>query len=314
MRCFESRVRCDRAVARRRLRAGRRGSRALLCVLGLFGSLASGRVAAAPDDSEVVEPWHFSLSLGMVAQAQDVAGAVDSSFAPRDNFEPSVEGDPVVLVPAIPIGLRLAAPRVALGSRRIAPFVHGRLVLPMDEDRSVVRQGTIPNPVEIPADLPASLGADSISGQGSLLRTKLDLSGQVGVGLSFDATLFDAPSRVDLSLDYYVQEMSLDGEVVYVTGTGPNERAPFTVNRLDGIEAALFHFVGPRAEVGVDVWREGRLQVGVFAELGVFFAVGDRSKSFAVDEGGERARFELEIDPWLVQAGVGVRLSWRGVE
>ncbi|MCP4908799.1 MAG: hypothetical protein GY910_27805, partial [bacterium] len=128
---------------RRRLASGCRFGLALL--LGTTLPIAE---AAGDDGSD----WRFSFSLGMIAQAQDVAGSVASSFPARASFEPGVEDDPVVLVPAIPLGLRVDAPRLLRLDRPIRPFIHGRVVLPMDEDRSIVRQGTIPNPVEIPVD------------------------------------------------------------------------------------------------------------------------------------------------------------------
>ena len=46
-----------------------------------------------------------------------------------------------------------------------------------------------------------------------------------------------------VSLDYVVERLSLDGEVVYVRGTGVREIAPFSVQRLEELDHALFHFL-----------------------------------------------------------------------
>ena len=130
------------------------------------------------------------------------------------------------------------------------------------------------------------------------------------------ANAYEIARMLEMSFQYYrrmqLQEMSLDGNVVYVTGEGPNETAPFVVQDLQALEGDVFHYLGPRVELETVAARTGPFDIAVFAEFGAFFTVGDDSTSFVIRDATDSARFDFEVDNWLIQAGVGIRLTWRG--
>jgi hypothetical protein len=250
--------------------------------------------------------------LAILAHAQDVSGRALSTFPAREFFEPRVEDEPLILIPVLPVGIQLKGPAFDLGGRSLRPFLHGRVQVPFDQDQTVLRQGTVPNPVLIPPDLGSMQPAESLSGQGTILEATVDVLGQVGVGVAIDVQLWDLPFSAAISLDYLAEQLSLDGNVVYVTGTGPNEIAPYTIQDLDQSEHALFHYLGPRLELEAFAAEQGPFRISVFAEFGSFFVLGDDSKSFNARDATDSARFDFEIDPWIIQAGVGLRLTWTG--
>ena len=285
--------------------------RSYLLALGAV-LLASGSIADEVSESDRSARWTPSVSLAMLAHVQDLSGLGESTFPERDSFDPRVGDESLAVIPAVPVGLRVLAPEIELLGSPLRPFLHARLQVPFDQDRTVLRQGTVPNPVVIPPDLGQNQTAASISGQGTILEATIDLMGQVGLGLAYDTEVLLTPITASLSLDYVVQEMSLDGNVVYVTGEGPNETAPFTVQDLQALEGDVFHYLGPRVELETIAARPGPFDIAVFAEFGAFFTVGDDSTSFVIRDATDEARFDFEVDNWLIQAGVGVRLTWRG--
>mgnify|MGYP001018564944 CR=1 FL=1 len=285
------------------MRAGRRlGLPLLVSIFAVPG-------AAEEADSHAFSP---SLSVGFLIHVQDAEGNAQSTFPARSAFDPSVRGDPLILVPAIPVALQLAMPETEILGRTVRPFIHGRVQISMDPDRTIARQGTIPNPVLIPSDPSPTLSANSISGQGTLLTTTLDLTGQLGVGVSTALPIEVLPVRLGVSLDYLVQRVSMDGHVVHVSGTGPNEIAPFTIQNLQVLDHALFHFLGPRMELETFAGERGPFRLSIYADFGAFFALGDRSKSFSATDGSNSAAFDFEVQTWMIQAGAGLRVAWAG--
>lgn len=286
-------------------------TRSRLLALRALAVLLVGSSAGA-DDSVDAPRWSPSLSVGMLAHVQDVNGKALSTFPERQFFDPSVNDDPLVLIPAIPVGLQLKGPGFRIGGRSLRPFIHGRVQFPMDQDQTVLRQGTVPNPVQIPDDISSTQPAGSLSGQGTILVATFDVTGQVGLGVALDIEIFDLPFTMAASLDYLVEQVTLDGTVVYATGAGPGETQPYTIQRLEEKEHALFHYLGPRFEIEAFAAEHGPFHVSVFAEAGGFVALGDRSKSYSARDATDSARFDFEVDRWLIQAGVGVRLTWAG--
>lgn len=290
---------------------GRWRHAALQSLAGLF--LATSPILAESVEAPVDPPrWSPSMSLGMLAHVQDVSGRGASTFPAREFFEPIVEDDPLIVVPVVPVGVQLKGPGIAVGGRSVRPFLHGRVQVPFDQDRTVLRQGTVPNPVLIPDDLSSMQNASRLSGQGTILVATVDVLGQFGAGVALDVELFDQPFIAAVSLDYLAEQFSLDGRVVFVRGTGPGEIAPYTIQRLKQLDHALVHYFGPRFELETFAAEKGPFRVSVFAEFGSFFALGDRSKSFVARDATDSARFDFEVDPWLIQAGVGLRLTWAG--
>ncbi len=274
----------------------------------LVGAIAATGARADADGAG----WIPSLSVGVLAHAQDAEGGSISSFPARTSFEPNVQGDPLILVPSIPVGLKLDAPEFVLRGVVLRPFVQGRYQIPMDPDRTIARQGTLPKPVQLPSDPAPSLQAGALSGQGTLLTATLDLVGQVGVGLSSALPVEVIPLRLSVSLDYLVERISMEGEVVYVRGTGPREIAPFQVQRLLASKELFFHYLGPRLELESSVGKRGPIAISVFTDFGAHFALGDRSGTFRAADIADSADFDFKVSPWMIQAGVGLRLAWAG--
>ena len=294
--------------ARRRTR--RRGRVVgIAALLPFAGGWSDARAEGSP-----LGAWRPSISIGALVQAQDAKGKAVNTFAARPAFDPNVSGNPAVVVPAIPVGVQLDAPTLHVRGRALRPFAHARLQFPMDPDRTIARQGSLPKPVVLPVDPSDSLTADALSGQGTLFIATLDLTAQAGIGLSTELPLPDLPVQLGVSLDYLAQRISFDGLVVRVEGAGPGDTEPFTERRLRELDQAVFHHLGPRFELETEIGRRGPIDITVFLDFGAFFAVGDRSKSFRATDGPDSADFDFRIKPWLIQAGAGLRLAFVGLE
>ena len=135
---------------------------------------------------------------------------------------------------------------------------------------------------------------------------------QLGAGISFERSLFELPARLGVSLDYMLQRVTVKGDVVYVTEPVVTDPRTFVINRLGGSDTESFHYLGPRFEIEFPVARGGPFEISVLGELGGYFALSETSHSLTASNGVDTARFEIELDPWIAQAGVGIRVSWRG--
>lgn len=268
---------------------------------------------AAPRDAGSDARWSFSAIVGVLADAQYAQGESQNSFASSEFFASRVADDDVlVLTPVVPVGLEVDGPPITFVGKRWRPFVHGRVSFPTDGDRTIARQGSIPNPVVISDTFAANLSAGQIAGQGTLLKADFEIFGQTGLGFEVDLSRGTFPLFLRASLDYLVQKVRIEGSVVHVSGTGPDQLRPFSVQRLGAREDVLLHFLGPRLEVGTWVGEAGPFALGVFADVAGFASLGGRTESLSASDGAHIANFEFEAAPWVVQAGVGVKLRWRG--
>ena len=277
----------------------------LLCV---FVLLPFGSTHAAADDA----PWEPSVSFGILSHVQYVKGDARNSFPPRTDFASQVDDRNIVVIPAIPIDFQLLAP--AIDAIPGAPRLHlsAGVQFPLDNDQTLARQGTIPNPVILPPTPESPVGEDGISGQGTLFEAEFNVAWRLGLGLQFEMPVQDRRVFIQGSLDYLGQSVSLEGEVVHVTGLGDGGRSPFLVQELHTRETHAQHSLGPRLAIETHVGRAGPIGFSAFAEASALFLVAGDSQETTARDATDSAEFDYDAEPWIIQAGVGIRLRWLG--
>ena len=114
------------------------------------------------------------------------------------------------------------------------------------------------------------------------------------------------------SLEYLGQSVSLEGDVVHVTGLGEGGRSPFVVQRLHTRDTHAQHSLGPRLGIETDVGRVGVIGFSVFGEVSALFLVAGASQETSARDATDDVQFDYDAEPWIIQAGVGVRLRWLG--
>lgn len=279
-------------------------------VLAAFVRAAASAEAAPLPEAKAEPRWTPSLALGISAQAHYATGKSSNSFADRAFFASRTEDRSVVLMPVIPVSTELAGPSLPVLPGSPRPFVRAGFQQSVDFDRTIARQGSIPKPVVLPTGPPGRLTADGIGGQGTLLVAEFEHAWFAGIGLQWSEPLASRSLQIKTSLDYFGQDIQLEGHVVHVSGQGPGETAPFATQRLDGRASRVLHAIGPRLALEVEVGSAGPFGFSTYLETATFFAIGNRSEEFEAHSGSDRASFAFEADSWITQAGVGVRVRW----
>jgi len=292
-------------MKRNRRRCGGHLVRGLVCLSAL---LALGAVRMRAADA----PWEPSLSFGVLSHVQYVKGDALNSFTPRPGFDSAVDDRNLVLIPAIPIDLQLLGPPLDAvpGGPRLQ--LRAGVQFPLDNDQTLARQGTIPNPVVLPPTPQSPVAEGDIAGQGTLFEAEFNLAWRLGLGLQYEIPVETRRVWVQGSLDYLGQSVSLEGSVVHVTGLGAGGRSPFVVQRLHTRDTHAQHSLGPRLAIEADVGRAGSVGFSVFAEASALFLVADDSQETSARDATDDVQFEYKAEPWIIQAGVGVRLRWLG--
>ena len=91
---------------------------------------------------------------------------------------------------------------------------------------------------------------------------------------------------------------------------------------LAASESQRFNGIGPAFDIEVDTGRFGQIGSSLFLGGGAYAVLGDRDIVFGVSEvyddqiGNDRAvgLFEVEVDPWIFRAHVGIRFQALGRE
>jgi len=81
-----------------------------------------------------------------------------------------------------------------------------------------------------------------------------------------------------------------------------------------------FNGIGPGLDVEMDAARFGPVGSSLFLGARAYYIPGDRTISFGTVESYDdqlgtdlaAAQFEVEVDPWLFRAHVGIRFLWLG--
>jgi hypothetical protein len=89
---------------------------------------------------------------------------------------------------------------------------------------------------------------------------------------------------------------------------------------LSGETSKRFHAIGPGLDVEADAGRFGPIGAALFLGGGAYAVLGGRTLSFGASESFNdsigmdtaTASFEVEVDPWVYRAHVGIRFQWLG--
>jgi hypothetical protein len=271
-------------------------------LLGVLLALAPKSTAA-----QETEGWRFALGLAGVAQSQDVSGSgVSDVRPPIDGNQTFLEGIPELTG-------EVASPRLRWLPTAPRVFAHAGLQgwFFFDRTRTIASEGDFGRLVPGTSNDPAT-----VSGQGSYLDMNITQGWYTGLGFTFDVPFEPFPFRVKPSVDYYSEKIKIEAAAqaaeILVPGVffPPPAILPVVGALLvEGSSRETAHSVGPRLGFETEVGGVGPFGVDVFADVGVYWLVGD--KSFAVDAQGTggTGHFEVDLQDPIVRGGTGFRIS-----
>jgi len=282
----------------------------LLCPAIFVGA---GGVRADAEPAPKPEPdWIPSISTAIGFQYQAVGASVSSSL------RGVTPGEETIVMPIVPVGLQLQAPRIRAlpGAPRV--FVHGEFQFTPTPSRTLARQGD-PGFIDVPAagDIFRSQNPDSVAGQGQSFEASYTYQWVAGIGLAFPVTVLGRPVELKSSIDYMGQFVEFEAQVANLAcpdGTQMCRGGPFGVpSYVSGKTDKIFSAIGPRLAAEVDVGNRGPVGVSVFLSAQAYFFVGDGSASDVYrNAAGDTLQWDYDPDFWVFQAAAGVRFSWKG--
>jgi len=241
---------------------------------------------------------------------------------------PFVGGALELMAPALPIPTR---PRLFVSGEILPTFASNR-DLAVDGDPSCVRG---PEPNAPCANSPGGLSgnafnADNANGQGTSLIAQVDtLVFGANLGVAFPVQFAEHPLRIKPSFGWINYKVKADGFVVDAECGNPNGMPPSVLctdflreTILSASGSQRFNAIGPGLDVEVDVVRHGPLSVSLFLGGRAYAVLGDRAFSVSTTEAFDdqlgtdvaAGLFEVEVDPWIFRAHVGVRFQFVGNE
>ncbi len=267
-------------------------------------------------DSVVVDMNSISMPLGGFVDGNDYA------------VSPFVGGSLELMTPALPIPMR---PRLFVNGEILPTFASDR-DLAVEGDPSCVRG---PEPDAPCARAPGGLSggafdADSANGQGTSVIAQVDtLVFGANLGAAFPVQYESRQLRIKPSVGWINYEVEADALVVAAGCGNPNLIPPSTLctdflreTTLVASDSKRFNGIGPGLDVELDTGRFGPIGSSIFAGGRAYAILGNRKISFATSEtfddllGMDTAtgRFEVEVEPWIFRAHVGIRFQWLGIQ
>jgi hypothetical protein len=235
---------------------------------------------------------------------------------------PFVGGTLELMTPALPIPTR---PRLFASGEILPTFASDR-DLALEGDPGCVR-GPKPDArcTRIPGEEPYPENA--ANGEGSVTTAEVDtLVFGASLGVAFPVRLGKRQLRIKPSVGWINYEVDAEGLVVDAN-CGEGDIAACTSDTLREVtlsasDSQRFNGIGPGLDVEMDAVRYGPLGVSLFMGGRAYAIVDDRTISFGTEEtyddqhGMDRAaaRFEVEVDPWIFRAHVGIRFHLLGGE
>jgi hypothetical protein len=101
-----------------------------------------------------------------------------------------------------------------------------------------------------------------------------------------------------------------------------DDAVPERETALLGSDSQVYNAIGPGLELEMDVIRSrGWLGVSLFMGARAYRTLGDRSIEFGATQSYSDilgndvafANWEVEINPWIYRAHVGIRFQWLGL-
>jgi len=304
--------------------------------LAADGGEPSERARQAGEDR-----WVPSLAIasGVTIQQQD--GTVNSFQFEDGSTTPTtlrgvVDGDDLAVSPFVGGALELMSPALAIPTRPRF-FASGEILPTFASNRSLAIDGD-PGCIRSP-EPGAPCARDQVvftrtfseagaNGQGS--RTSAELGTLVygaTVGVAFPLQVGKRQLRIKPSFGWINYEINAEG-FVSDAACSPTDRC-VTVGATPGFlrevilsanDSQRFNGIGPGLDIEMDTGRYGPLGVSLFLGGRAYAIVGDRTLSFATSQSYDdvlgmdvaQAQFEVEVDPWLYRAHVGIRFHWLG--
>jgi hypothetical protein len=261
-------------------------------------------------------------------------------------LQPATSGDDLAVTPFVGASLELMAPALPVwtsprffAAGEILPSFGSTRTPAVDGDPGCIRGPEPTAPCardELPGQRINSFGANAANGQGTQLTSEFDLLAfGANLGAAFPFQLGERQLHVKPSVAWISYEVQAEGKVsdaacrpngpvltvctnVYAPGTPAQGFLRETILTASGSER--FHGIGPGLDLEVDTGRFGPIGTSLFLGARAYRVLGDRTIAFGTsqafsDELGNdvaTANFEVEVDPWLYRAHVGIRLGWLG--
>jgi hypothetical protein len=250
-----------------------------------------------------------------------------------------------LMAPALPIPTR---PRFFLGAEILPTFGSDRSVA-VQQDPGCIRGPDFNDVCETDPPTPrpsrpqgsGPYSEDSAQGEGTSLTSLFEtLTFGANLGVAFPANLAGRQLRIKPSFGWIHYEVSGEGLVSSakcesvptpqfpiddactprITGTNPGDLRAFS---LEGSGSQMFNAIGGGLDLEMDTVRYGPVGASLFLGGGFYRTLGDRTISFTATQieppdppffgmDVATAQWEVEVDPWIYRAHVGIRFQWLG--
>jgi hypothetical protein len=247
---------------------------------------------------------------------------------------PFVGGSLELMAPALPIPTR---PRLFLSGEILPTFASDRK-LALDGNPSCVSgpEPDVPCARNEPTDEDGNPLRDTEFGQGAANGQGINTTARVGtlvfgasLGVAFPVQVGKRQLRIKPSVGWINYEVEAEGLVVDAA-CDPPDVCTNTISKdgflretiLTASDSQRFNGIGPGLDVEVDTGRFGPLGVSLFLGGLAYRILGDRTIAFGTitepitdDVGTDDVAFgsfEVEVDPWMFRAHVGIRFNWLG--
>jgi hypothetical protein len=303
----------------------------------------------APPRQAGEDRWVPSLAITGGAIFQDQEGLGDSVLFEDGATDPVplrglVEGDDFAVSPFVGASLELMAPALPIPTRPRF-FVSGEVLPTFGSDRDLALEGDpdcvrgsepkapcVPN--EEPGQRVRKLDEDAANGVGTNTTATVEtLVFGANLGVAFPVRIGKRQLRIKPSVAWINYEVSAEGLIVNAACAFPDGcarvyppgiptighflRQPEAISAKD---SQRFNGIGPGLDIEMDAARYGPLGASIFLGMRAYYIVGDRTMDFGTSQFyNDRlgtdvavARFNVEVDPWLFRAHVGIRIHWLG--
>ncbi len=258
----------------------------------------------------------------------------------------SVDGDDRAVAPFVGATVELMTPALPIPLRPRL-FVSAEMVGVFATERDVALQGntgclsgpTIDAPCAADHNPAANpFGEDSLVGQGT--RTTAQIGNYmfgVNLGAAFPVQLGKRQLRIKPSVGWINYQVEAKGKFVkgYCYGLNPPNIRTQCVDSTalmntgflrdftySGTANKRFNGIGPGLDVEMDTGHFGPIGSAIFVGARAYYIIGDRKISFTGSQtandvlGMDTATtdFEVEVDPWMFRAHLGMRFQWLGYE
>jgi hypothetical protein len=268
-------------------------------------------------------------------------------------LQAAVDGDDLVVAPFVGASLEMMAPALPVPtnprffvSGEVLPSFGSTRTLAVRGDPGCIRGPEVGAPCakdEQPGERrvsPGAFGENFAIGQGTVVNSEVGLLVfGANAGVSFPLQFAGRQLRIKPSAGWIRWEVEGSGLVsdaacspvtrctdVYAAnwmpGDPPVQTGFLRETTLTGSASEWFDGIGPGLDVEVDTGVFGPIGTALFVGARAYAVLGERTISFSATEsfsdvlGNDvaTADFEVEVDPWLYRAHVGIRLQWLGLD